>query len=274
MPSLAAVKHRQEHNNGPDPTRGVPARFALTGCGKTRSGGRRGFQPPHKANRIRYGFSRGGTLFAYFARKFEFFRSLLCPGGCAGFTGFALGLERLCSIFPPHKRLTGLRQWGGCPDFRTWDRTNLNRTALVIHTHSADESHDGGRPRFLVESAALPTWGAPCPDFRTWDRTNLNRTAFVIHTHSADESHDGGRPRFLVESAALPTWGAPCPDFRTWDRTNLNRTAFAIHTPSADKSHDASPSTPIQFRQRLLFLSHSAESLTTASLQVCPPVRA
>src|SRR5258708_3001158 len=45
-------------------------------CGKTWSGGRRGFQPPHKANRINAGFSRGGMLFAYFARRFEFFRSL------------------------------------------------------------------------------------------------------------------------------------------------------------------------------------------------------
>jgi hypothetical protein len=29
---------------------------------KTRSGGRRGFQPPHKANRIKAGFSPGGTF--------------------------------------------------------------------------------------------------------------------------------------------------------------------------------------------------------------------
>jgi len=35
----------------------------FTGCGKTRCGGRRGFQPPHKANRIDVGFSPGRMLF-------------------------------------------------------------------------------------------------------------------------------------------------------------------------------------------------------------------
>ena len=60
----------------PDCRKRLKTHEGFTGCGKTRSGGRRGFQPPHKANRINIGFSRGGTLFAYFARKFEFFRSL------------------------------------------------------------------------------------------------------------------------------------------------------------------------------------------------------
>ena len=57
-------------------TNAVKSSTGFTGCGKTRSGGRRGFQPPHKANRIDIGFSRGGTLFAYFTGSFEFFRSL------------------------------------------------------------------------------------------------------------------------------------------------------------------------------------------------------
>jgi len=55
--------------------------LGFTGCGKTRSGGRRGFQPPHKANRINAGFSPGGTLFDDFARNPEFFRSLFSPRG-------------------------------------------------------------------------------------------------------------------------------------------------------------------------------------------------
>jgi hypothetical protein len=29
----------------------------FTGCGKTQNGGRRGFQPPHKASKINAGFS-------------------------------------------------------------------------------------------------------------------------------------------------------------------------------------------------------------------------
>ena len=32
----------------------------FTGCGKTRFGGRRGFQPPHKANRVNAGFTGCG----------------------------------------------------------------------------------------------------------------------------------------------------------------------------------------------------------------------
>jgi hypothetical protein len=51
----------------------------FTGCGKTRFGGRRGFQPPHKANKINAGFSPGGTLSANFTRYSEFFRSLFSP---------------------------------------------------------------------------------------------------------------------------------------------------------------------------------------------------
>jgi threonine aldolase len=35
----------------------------FTGCGKTQSGGRRGFQPPHKAGKISAGFSAGGDEF-------------------------------------------------------------------------------------------------------------------------------------------------------------------------------------------------------------------
>jgi hypothetical protein len=43
----------------------------FTGCGKTQNGGRRGFQPPHKASKIYAGFSPG--------RKFPF-KSTRNPG--------------------------------------------------------------------------------------------------------------------------------------------------------------------------------------------------
>src|ERR1035437_5790969 len=42
---------------------------------KTQSGGRRGFQPPHNANRIKVGFSPGGLLFGLHVRRTSFFRS-------------------------------------------------------------------------------------------------------------------------------------------------------------------------------------------------------
>ena len=46
------------------------------------NGGRRGFQPPHKANIINAGFSPGGMLSANFTRNPEFFRSLFAPEVC------------------------------------------------------------------------------------------------------------------------------------------------------------------------------------------------
>jgi hypothetical protein len=51
----------------------------FTGCGKTRNGGRRGFQPPHKARRINAGFSRGRAFSSNFTRNLEFCRSLFSP---------------------------------------------------------------------------------------------------------------------------------------------------------------------------------------------------
>ena len=51
----------------------------FTGCGKTRFGGRRGFQPPHNARRINAGFSRGGTLSSNFTGNPAFFRSRFNP---------------------------------------------------------------------------------------------------------------------------------------------------------------------------------------------------
>ena len=39
----------------------VASRHGSAGCGADQSGGRRGFQPPHKANRINEGFSPGGA---------------------------------------------------------------------------------------------------------------------------------------------------------------------------------------------------------------------
>ena len=50
-----------------------------TGCPKTRNGGRRGFQPPHKANNINAGFSPGFVNTANLRRILEFFRSLFSP---------------------------------------------------------------------------------------------------------------------------------------------------------------------------------------------------
>jgi flagellar basal-body rod modification protein FlgD len=57
------------------------AAHRLTGCRKTQVGGRRGFQPPHRACKINAGFSRGWALFAIFNQNHEFFRSLLNRAG-------------------------------------------------------------------------------------------------------------------------------------------------------------------------------------------------
>jgi hypothetical protein len=51
----------------------------FTGCEKTHSGGRRGFQPPHKANRINTGFSHGGTLCTNSTQNPEFFPQPVQP---------------------------------------------------------------------------------------------------------------------------------------------------------------------------------------------------
>jgi hypothetical protein len=50
---------------------------ALQVAEKLYFGGRRGFQPPHKASKISAGFSPGGTF--NFTRNSEFFRSLFSP---------------------------------------------------------------------------------------------------------------------------------------------------------------------------------------------------
>ena len=63
-----------------------PARIDLgfTGCGKTQDGGRRGFQSPHKANRINVALATEGRFFGPFARYSPFFRSLFSPCGNVG----------------------------------------------------------------------------------------------------------------------------------------------------------------------------------------------
>jgi hypothetical protein len=38
----------------------------------------------------------------------------------------------------PGSPLTGLRQWGGGPDFRTWDSTNPNQQALNERNFPSD----------------------------------------------------------------------------------------------------------------------------------------
>ena len=74
----------------------------FTGCGKTRFGGRRGFQPPHNVNRINVGFSHGGTLSADFTQNPDFFRSLFSPG------------RTLTSDLPMRSALTDGGFLGGC----------------------------------------------------------------------------------------------------------------------------------------------------------------
>jgi len=138
----------------------------FTDCGKTRSGGRRGFQPPHKGKRTNAGFSPGGTLFADFARILEFFRGLLGSSGwmptcCAAFSRLTTdwGLWESCrgagSTILRRFRRGGLERyvwdsgggWRGLPDLRLpvhadglqfegvlsrWDHGHRNRGSIQI----------------------------------------------------------------------------------------------------------------------------------------------
>jgi len=52
---------------------------ALTGCGKTESGGRRRFRPPHNVSTDKGGFSPGHMGSAIFMRNPDFFRRLFNP---------------------------------------------------------------------------------------------------------------------------------------------------------------------------------------------------
>ena len=75
-------------------------KMGFTGCGKTRSGGRRGFQPPHKANRINAGSSPGRALYVDFAPSIEFFRSLFSPSGRTVGTSAKLRTFSAASLAP------------------------------------------------------------------------------------------------------------------------------------------------------------------------------
>src|ERR1700675_581409 len=63
------------HHNSPSPNRDLKG-HDFRGCRETRSGGRRGFQPPHKADGIKTGFRPGETFLGNFTGNSDFFRSL------------------------------------------------------------------------------------------------------------------------------------------------------------------------------------------------------